>query len=357
MNFLKKVFSWGYYRILFPLYEALVGKGRRKRVVRKKYCIRRGIQNVVIFGTPNHGNLGDYAIYEAEKKMFCRFLPVSNVFGVNMTDFQHELGVLRELLKKEDLLVLTGGGNLGNQYMDDEKIRREVILAFPDNRIVLFPQTLYFTPDAEGRQEWQKTVVIYNAHKDLHLSARDVASFHAMQEKLAVPIVLLPDVVLTGESLPATDKNGALLVLRNDVESVLGKKEKQQIFDMLQAEYGSVEVTDTEIETDGNEESLKQCLQEKLQQFNKAELVVTDRLHGMIFAALAQTPCVVLNNYNHKLKETYRWIQHLDYIEFLDDRRKLPEVVERLKHKQNGKFDNREILEQYQKFLREIVNG
>ena len=93
--------SWGYYRIIAPLYEVLVGKRKRRKAIQQKYHICKKQRNVVIFGTPNHGNLGDYAIYAAERKLFEQFLPQSNVFGINMTDFQHEIASLEKLLKKK----------------------------------------------------------------------------------------------------------------------------------------------------------------------------------------------------------------------------------------------------------------
>ncbi len=57
-----------------------------------------------------------------------------------MVDFFHEIRALKGLLTGKDLLILTGGGNLGNQYPDDERIRRKTIETFPENKIVLFPR-------------------------------------------------------------------------------------------------------------------------------------------------------------------------------------------------------------------------
>lgn len=37
--------------------------------------------------------------------------------------------------------------------------------------------------------------------------------------------------------------------------------------------------------------------------FRECELVITDRIHGMIFAAITGTPCIALSNY--KIKGTY----------------------------------------------------
>lgn len=355
MNIINKAFAWGYYRICLPVYGVLIGNRKKKNAVRKKYHIEKRQHNVVIFGTPNHGNLGDYAIYAAEKKLFEKVLPQSNVFGINMTDFQHEIDFLKKLLSHKDLLILTGGGNLGNQYMDDEKIRRSVIENFPDNRIVMFPQTLYFTKDAEGEAELKKTVEIYNRHKDLWLVARDEQSYRSMSDVFTGKVTLLPDVVLTWGSLTPAEKSGALQVFRNDVEGVLGKEEKQLVRDALQAEYETVEETDTEIFVDTQLEVLEPQLYRKLEQINKAELIVTDRLHGMIFAALAQTPCVVMGNYNHKVKETYKWVKHLDYIRFINELSELPGAIKQLKEKKDCRFEATEVEEKYQAFLEEIL--
>lgn len=355
MNIVRKAFSWGYYRIIVPAYELLIGRNKKKKQIRQKYNISSKRKNIVIFGTPNHGNLGDYAIYVAERKLFTRFCPESNVFGINMTDFQHEILSLKKLLNKEDLLVLTGGGNLGNQYMDDEKIRRTVIEQFPNNRIVMFPQTMYFTKDAEGEAELQKTVAIYNGHKDLWLVARDELSYRTMQEIFTGKVRLLPDVVLTWGRLAPTEKKGALLVLRNDVEGILDKKDKEKILEVLTTEYGGVEETDTEIVIGNRLDELEEKLLQKLEQINRAELVVTDRLHGMIMAAIAQTPCIVLSNYNHKVRETYKWIEHLDYISYISELSEFAHVVHLSKQKKNSQFEGGEIEEKYCMFFNEIT--
>ena len=357
MNPLKKTFLWLYYRIVSPIYERTIGTAKRKKTIKTKYSISTERKQVVIFGTPNHGNLGDYAIYVAEKKLFNQFLPSSNVFGINMTDFQHEIDSLTKLLKKEDLLILTGGGNLGNQYMDDETIRRTVIERFPDNRIVMFPQTLYFTEDEEGARERRETISIYNTHKDLWLVARDEQSYRAMQEMFIGKVWLLPDVVLTWGEVETVQKQGALLLLRNDVEGVLQMSDRIQILEMLHQEYADVEETDTEICIETNLEVLEVELDRKLQQINRAELIVTDRLHGMIMAAISHTPCIVLNNYNHKLVETYKWIAHLKYIVFVQDISELKSAIKKIKQVENNDYFVPQITDKYQVFFKEILNG
>ena len=56
----------------------------------------------------------------------------------------------------------------------------------------------------------------------------------------------------------------------------------------------------------------------KLDEFRKSKLVVTDRLHGMLFAAITGTPCIALGNSSGKVKGVYDWLTHLDYIQYVD---------------------------------------
>ena len=57
---------------------------------------------------------------------------------------------------------------------------------------------------------------------------------------------------------------------------------------------------------------------DKFKDFQKYELVITDRLHGMVFCAISGTPCIVFGNYNQKVKGTYEWIKNLPYIKYID---------------------------------------
>ena len=59
-------------------------------------------------------------------------------------------------------------------------------------------------------------------------------------------------------------------------------------------------------------------LQRQFDKFRHASLVVTDRLHGMIFCAITGTPCIVLDSKSPKVRGCYEWIEQLDYIRFAD---------------------------------------
>lgn len=338
------------------LYHVIEQRRLRKEIA-LKYDLKRKIDNIVIFGTPNHGNLGDYAIFLAEKKILKEYKPDSHIFDVNMAVFCREIDSLKKLLKQSDLLILTGGGNLGNQYMDDENIRRKVISLFPHNRIVIFPQTIFFTDDDLGKKEKEVSRQIYNSHSRLLIAARDEFSYQEMQKTFSAKIVLVPDVVLTWGSLETLRREGALLVLRSDVESMLSDMQKEELQKVLSKMFCKIEKTDTVVDDCIGIDGFEGELLIKWKQFQKAELVITDRLHGMIFSAIAQTPCLVLNNYNHKLRETYKWMKDLSYVQFLTDMDSLEETIQRMKLMNHCKYEMSKTNLIYQEFLKEVFHG
>lgn len=106
----------------------------------------------------------------------------SNVVDINIGDFWADIGAIVDLIQRQDMIILHGGGNFGNYYMEDERIRRCVITSFPDHRLIMFPQTIYFSDDKIGREELVKSIRIYEKNKNLVLIARDSHSFEIMRK-------------------------------------------------------------------------------------------------------------------------------------------------------------------------------
>lgn len=61
-------------------------------------------------------------------------------------------------------------------------------------------------------------------------------------------------------------------------------------------------------------------VKQKLEEFAKADLVVTDRLHAMLFSVITSTPCIALDNLSHKVSGTYyNWLEEIPYVIFVDN--------------------------------------
>ena len=190
--------------------------------IKKKYNVVDGKRNIFIIGTPNHGNIGDQAIWYATQRLMEDLFKDSNVVDINIGDFWADIGAIVDLIQRQDMIILHGGGNFGNYYMEDERIRRCVITSFPDHRLIMFPQTIYFSDDKIGREELVKSIRIYEKNKNLVLIARDSHSFEIMRDNFANNVYLLPDVVL---SLNFADeyrqREDILFCFRNDAEGIM----------------------------------------------------------------------------------------------------------------------------------------
>ena len=65
-------------------------------------------------------------------------------------------------------------------------------------------------------------------------------------------------------------------------------------------------------------------LQRLWEHFASSGLVITDRLHGMIFCAITNTPFIVLNNSNGKVRGVFNeWIKNNYPIAFADSKNDL----------------------------------
>lgn len=347
------------YKIIFKKYIPLKLKVFVKnipnyKILNDKYKIFKGKKKILVIGTPHHGNLGDQAIAYAELKIIKDNFPSYEVIEINISEYYVDIPYIKRYTTDEDIIILHGGGNLGNQYLYDENIRRDIIRIFKKNKIVLFPQTMYFTDDAKGRKELKNTVCIYSKHKDLTLVAREKISYEQMKKIMVNNNVLLtPDIVLyLNESNNDVIRDGALLCIRGDVESKLTKEQKEVLLDLLNKNYKKVDITDTLLIQNISKVEREKMLLDKWKQFKDAELVITDRIHGMIFAAITGTPCIALSNYNHKVKGTYEWIKHLKYIKFIDDLNEVQQSIENLKLIKQESYNNRFAIEQYNKIIR-----
>ena len=114
----------------------------------------------------------------------------------------------------------------------------------------------------------------------------------------------MADVVLALHRDYGFDRSGVLLCLRGDGESVLAQQ-NQQILDTVQRIDPDVEIRTNIAEQDISRVDRAAVVNDELQRYARRRVVVTDRLHGMIFAAVTGTPCVVLDNATHKSRDFY----------------------------------------------------
>ena len=129
--------------------------------------------------------------------------------------------------------------------------------------------------------------------------------------KKAKGIFLLPDLVLTLEFNRSTNRKEILVVLRKDKEKII---DRENILRQIKLE--NARETTTVINKNISLKRREFVFGEKIEEFLNARLVITDRLHAMIFAAITGTPCVALDNKSKKVSGVYEWIKNLEYVKF-----------------------------------------
>ena len=323
--------------------------------IKKKYHMEDGKKNVFIIGTPNHGNMGDQAIWYATQKLLKDYFQTANVVDVDMGEFETDVDGIAHLIQEQDVLILQGGGNFGNYYMDDEMIRRTVISLFRNNRIIMFPQTVYFSDDKNGQEELQRSACIYNKNQNLILIARDAESFKRLKENFTNDIYMLPDVVLSLNYIDTEkERKGALICLRSDKESVMDSQEIADMEEFLKKAFPEVSHTDTQMDNYCRENREK-LLKQKMEEFQSAELVITDRLHGMIFSVITGTPCIVFDNFNAKIKNVYAsYLNNVDNIRLIHNLKEFTEAYNVLHGHCTKSYDEKSVIRQFTEVLDKI---
>lgn len=271
-----------------------------------------------IFGIPEFGNIGDQAIAIAEKKFIqnnTRFEPILVEFSQTNIAIKKILDVITE----EDLIIIHGGGNLGNLYIREELLKRKVIKNFKKNKIVVFPQSVLYT-DTETLKTSRN---IFEKHPRLTFFARDTHSFEEMNSIFPnCTVKLVPDIVLSLPIISKTNRKfeNVLTVFRNDIE-IKNKTVRQSVINAIPSEFNVLQ-SDTVVDDSVyiNSKNREGIFNKKLEEFISADVVITDRLHGMIFSCITSTPCIVFNNSNGKIKYFYQtWLKKYSNIIFLND--------------------------------------
>lgn len=314
---------------------------------------KRNPKTVFLVLTPEHGNLGDHAIASSIINM----LEKCGIDYVEITTTQ-----LDEILRRNVVglfnkwpILINGGGNLGTLWFHLEVAFRQVISKNPKSKIICFPNTIFYDSTQKGQQELQKSISIYNKHKNLYLYAREKTSYDFMKARYK-NVTLMPDMVLFfNKSNVQQKRSGCLLCLRNDCEKTRTKIQEQEIRRQAEQLFGNA-VTDTDMLADHKISIAERemALEEKFKEFSKAQLVITDRLHGMIFCAITGTPCVVVNSKSPKVRGCYEWIKDLDYIRFVDTPEQIVQAYRSIPDSPH-KYDNSNLMPYYDELADDIL--
>ena len=106
----------------------------------------------------------------------------------------------------QTILVMHGGGNFGDLYPVHQCFREQIVWRFPDNRIVVLPQSVYFPSSTE----LERSARLFSQHRDLILCVRDRESFAQVHGRFTQRTLLVPDMAhqLWGDNESLRDQAG-----------------------------------------------------------------------------------------------------------------------------------------------------
>jgi pyruvyl transferase EpsO len=295
-------------------------------------------QKAAVMDFPAHQNFGDSLIYLGQQK-YLRRLGFDIAFVGDVHRYSADL--LRRRLP-EGPIFLHGGGSLGDRYPETQKYREQVVADFPDRPIVQLPQSMDFTtPEATDRARR-----VFAAHPDLLLLLRDTVSLEKARRAFPdtrteycpdlafgngwFPTSGAPDrdltMLLRGDSERAHDYSFGL----SDLTSVavdwqhtpLGNAAWKVLavprgivrrFPGLAAEGQALVESTFEVMARANVAQGRRLLR-------PGRLVLTNRLHAAVLAALMRKPVVVLDNSYGKIAPIYaEYLHALPGVHFAHD--------------------------------------
>lgn len=137
----------------------------------------------ILLDCPYHENLGDTLIWEGET-IFYKQLKYKCLFSSSLWTFY------KRSIPAETIICLHGGGNFGDLWERHHKFRKEIIELHPQNRVIIFPQTVWY----ENSENIKKDETFFAQHPNVTMCARDKVSYSFMKEHFPKnTILLVPD--------------------------------------------------------------------------------------------------------------------------------------------------------------------
>lgn len=285
------------------------------------YCkeVERNIKekNIWLLGIPRSLNLGDQAQVMCSERLFAQQYNDYHVFEFDSVQLMNDncmlLDCIASAIQDKDIIFFQSGYNFTDMYPFEERMHRETVKRIRNNKIVFLPQTLSFKMPYEVNEFVQESLALYSNNPNLLLMCRDKKSLSIAKEALpAVKTMAFPDTVtsMIGRTyLPNLERHGVMLCVRHDEEGVFSESELIRLKRDLST-IGEVTMIDTSVKTPSQffiRRNREKYVMEMLNTINKMKVVITDRYHGLIFSAVANTPVVLLKTIDHKITEGIKW--------------------------------------------------
>lgn len=275
----------------------------------------------ILIGSPVHNNLGDHLI-AIQTVEYIKSLGYSNI--IEIPEFVYELYSKFLRLQKSDIVFISGGGWMGNLY-EDESVIEDILYRYAENCIIILPQTIYFEESKNIMCDISSLKKAIARANNLIICVRDLYSYEFAQKELMElsKCLLVPDMgMLALNSIRKVDNTQKFRIgvsLRDDIE-----RSGVIIQDRFYTYFEDMGYRIEYISSFGKGKIVrfknrKKILEKKIDEFNKYDLIITDRLHSAILALLAGVKCIAIDNKTHKIDGVYKaWLNNCTGLSIID---------------------------------------
>jgi pyruvyl transferase EpsO len=287
-----------------------------------------------LVGFPDSPNVGDSAIWLGE-------LAWLRQAAVRVAYRCHERSYDPNILDTScpaGIIFLHGGGNLGDLWPRQQRLRERVIHDFPSRLIVQLPQTIHFRDGAN----LARARAVFDGHPNLTILVRDAASLDIAQREFRTTSVLCPDMAfyLGSVTRPRVPDVDMLWLRRTDLEAVAHGSEigtrRTFVTDWLDPRPAALRRLRDAFQPVLHRYPRRLRLLRQLAEATfdrqasqrmrfgcgllaRGKVVVTDRLHGHILSLLLGIPHVVLDNNYGKLRHFYEtWTRPMPQVRWVE---------------------------------------
>lgn len=307
-------------------------------------------KKVVLIGTPIHGNLGDHLIAEEEKAFLNDYFSEYTFIECVMPIYLAADKIIKNACNRDDLIFISGGGWMGNLWLEDEFTIRNIVSSYLENPVVIFPQTAYYTDDENGSKVLQKTINVLKKHKRLFIMLRDYKSYLLMKDRLEgthVKVGYYPDMALYGhcfenEDIPFEVEKNIFICLREDIEANVNRNEIIKC--LINDRYDINKFTTVKKRRIYPADRYEELMKMRREIFH-AQCIVTDRLHAMVFSVLNGVPCCAIDNKTRKVSGVYDWIKDTGMVTMIKDTEDICSQISNI-NKTHKKY-SRDLLREY----------
>lgn len=272
-----------------------------------------GGRDVVFLDAPTYRNFGDSLIWEGSLR-YLRELGFKVRYTADIRRFRDE--DLRKV-PGDAIIVLEGGGNLGDLWPTCEEFRQHIVKTYPQRRIVIMPQSIHF----EDSEALERSAAGYRRGENLTVLLRESRSIEIAREHFRdVDVRFCYDAAL-GVRVPelpvARQKAGPVIIARGDKESRpddaaflaqhagedwRASRSNQMVWDRMVWFKNYYAHLPHQVQDQTRAPHLPYDVMRGLnvaaaiRQLDGAPVVVTNRLHGHVLAALLGISHVVTDN-------------------------------------------------------------